>query len=55
MPRGITLTLEGDANDYIGKGLSGGRIVVLPPAESTFVAEENVHHRQRGPLRRHRR
>ncbi len=42
VPRGITLVLEGDANDYLGKGLSGGRIVVLPPAESTFAAEENV-------------
>jgi glutamate synthase (ferredoxin) len=42
VPRGISLTLEGDANDYIGKGLSGGRIVVFPPAKSTFVAEENI-------------
>ena len=42
VPRGITLTLEGDANDYIGKGLSGGRIIVYPPAASTFVAEENI-------------
>jgi glutamate synthase (ferredoxin) len=41
-PPGMTLVLEGDANDYIGKGLSGGRIVVRPPAGSTFVAEENV-------------
>jgi glutamate synthase (ferredoxin) len=38
----MTLILEGDANDYIGKGLSGGRIVVCPPRGSTFVAEENV-------------
>ena len=38
----MTLALEGDANDYIGKGLSGGRIVVCPPREATFVAEENV-------------
>src|SRR5205807_5706269 len=37
-----TLTLEGDANDYVGKGLSGGRIVVTPPKGSTFVAAENV-------------
>jgi glutamate synthase (ferredoxin) len=36
------LTLEGDANDYLGKGLSGGKIVVFPPTESTFVPEENV-------------
>jgi glutamate synthase (NADPH/NADH) large chain len=42
VPRGITMTLEGDANDYIGKGLSGGRIVVFPPRQSTFVAEENI-------------
>ena len=42
LPRGITLTLEGDANDYIGKGLSGGRIIVFPPRCSRFVAEDNV-------------
>jgi glutamate synthase (NADPH/NADH) large chain len=42
VPPGMTLVLEGDANDYIGKGLSGGRIVVYPPKGSTFVAEENV-------------
>jgi glutamate synthase (NADPH/NADH) large chain len=40
--RGMTLTLEGDANDYVGKGLSGGVISVRPPRESTFVAAENV-------------
>jgi glutamate synthase (NADH) len=39
---GITLELEGDANDYVGKGLSGGRIVVYPPRNSTFRAEENI-------------
>ncbi|MCB4756398.1 MAG: glutamate synthase large subunit [Elusimicrobia bacterium] len=39
---GITLELEGDANDYVGKGLSGGRITVYPPKESPFVPEENV-------------
>jgi len=39
---GITLELEGDANDYVGKGLSGGRLVVYPPKESTFVAENNL-------------
>ena len=38
----MTLVLEGDSNDYCGKGLSGGRIVVLPPREATFVPEENV-------------
>jgi glutamate synthase (ferredoxin) len=42
LPRGITLTLEGDANDYWGKGLSGGKLVVFPPARSTFVPEENI-------------
>ncbi len=42
VPKGITLKLEGDANDYIGKGLSGGKIIVYPPAESTFVPEENI-------------
>jgi glutamate synthase (ferredoxin) len=42
LPRGITLTLEGDSNDYLGKGLSGGKIIVYPPRESTFVAEENI-------------
>ena len=42
IPRGMTLTLEGDANDYVGKGLSGGRIIVYPPKESTFAAEENI-------------
>src|SRR6185295_8259752 len=42
VPRGITLALEGDANDYVGKGLSGGRIVVAPPRGATFAAEDNV-------------
>jgi len=42
LPRGITLRLEGDANDYVGKGLSGGEIVVRPNRNSTFPAEENV-------------
>jgi glutamate synthase domain-containing protein 3 len=42
IPKGITLRLEGDANDYLGKGLSGGKIVVVPPKNSTFVPEENV-------------
>jgi glutamate synthase (NADPH/NADH) large chain len=42
LPRGITLRLDGDANDYVGKGLSGGRIVVRPPEGSPFVAEDNV-------------
>ncbi|MEC9376038.1 MAG: glutamate synthase large subunit [Pseudomonadota bacterium] len=42
LARGITLELEGDANDYVGKGLSGGRIIVYPPKESNFTPEENV-------------
>ena len=42
VPRGVTLTLEGDGNDYIGKGLSGGRIVVYPSEKATFAAEENI-------------
>src|SRR4029077_16207561 len=42
VPRGIMLTLEGDSNDYIGKGLSGGTIIVYPPPRATFVAEENI-------------
>jgi glutamate synthase (NADPH/NADH) large chain len=44
LPRGITLRLEGDANDYVGKGLSGGRLVVRPPADAhpTFVPEDNI-------------
>jgi glutamate synthase (NADPH) large chain len=39
---GVTLTLEGDANDYVGKGLSGGRLIVFPPKTSTFVPERNI-------------
>ncbi len=42
MPKGMTFTLEGDANDYVGKGLSGGKIIVFPPKGSTFVPEENI-------------
>ncbi|MEY3452523.1 MAG: hypothetical protein RL574_261, partial [Actinomycetota bacterium] len=42
VPRGISLHLEGDANDYVGKGLSGGRIVVRPDRRATFAAEHNV-------------
>ncbi len=41
-PRGLTLRLHGDANDYAGKGLSGGRIVIRPPQGSRFAAEQNV-------------
>lgn len=40
--KGVSLRLEGDANDYFGKGLSGGKIVVVPPAGSTFKPEENI-------------
>ncbi|CAP70632.1 uncharacterized protein PODANS_3_6960 [Podospora anserina S mat+] len=39
---GITLELEGDANDYVGKGLSGGRLIVYPPRSAVFKAEENI-------------
>ena len=42
VPRGVTLRLDGDANDYCGKGLSGGRLIVYPPNASTFPAEKNV-------------
>ena len=42
VPKGVTLELEGDTNDYIGKGLSGGKIILYPPAGSTFAAEENI-------------
>jgi len=42
LAKGVTLALEGDANDYVGKGLSGGRLVVYPPRASTFLPEENI-------------
>ena len=42
IPKGLTLELEGDSNDYLGKGLSGGKIVVYPPKKSKFKAEENI-------------
>ncbi|MDQ1302070.1 MAG: glutamate synthase large chain [Pseudomonadota bacterium] len=42
MPPGMTFVIEGDANDYCGKGLSGGKIIVRPPAKSGFVAAENI-------------
>ena len=42
IPRGMTLTLEGDANDYVGKGLSGGKIIVFPDKAAAFRAEANV-------------
>lgn len=42
IPKGMTLELEGDANDYLGKGLSGGTITVYPPRQSIFEADENI-------------
>src|SRR6202451_3657113 len=42
LAKGVTLTLEGDANDYVGKGLSGGRLIVYAPRTSTFLPEENM-------------
>jgi glutamate synthase (ferredoxin) len=42
IPKGLTLELEGDANDYVGKGLSGGKLIIYPDAEATFAAEDNV-------------
>ncbi len=42
VPQGMTLTLEGDANDYLAKGLSGGRVIVFPSKKASFVPEENV-------------
>jgi glutamate synthase domain-containing protein 3 len=42
LPRGVTLTLEGEANDYVGKGLSGGRVVIYPPKNSGFLPEESI-------------
>jgi glutamate synthase (NADPH/NADH) large chain len=42
LPAGVTLELEGDSNDYVGKGLSGGRIIVYPPKTSSFLPEESI-------------
>ena len=42
LAKGISMTLEGDSNDYLAKGISGGRIVVFPPKESMFIPEENI-------------
>ncbi|MCD7918062.1 MAG: glutamate synthase subunit alpha, partial [Clostridiales bacterium] len=42
IPKGLTMELEGDSNDYLGKGLSGGKIVVYPPKGSQFKADENI-------------
>ena len=42
LARGVTITLEGDTNDYAGKGLSGGKLIVYPPKKAIFVPEENI-------------
>lgn len=42
IPQGMTLTLEGDSNDYVGKGLSGGKIAIYPSSKAAFKAEDNV-------------
>ena len=42
LSHGITIRLEGDANDYVGKGLSGGRVIIYPPKQSSFVAQDNI-------------
>ena len=42
LAKGVTLTLEGEANDYVGKGISGGRLIVYPPRNSSFQPEENI-------------
>ena len=52
LAKGVTLTLEGEANDYVGKGLSGGRLVIYPPRNSQFRARGKYSDRQRVPLRR---
>ena len=52
MPRGMTMQLEGDANDYFGKGLSGGKLLVYPAGGGDVRARGERHHRQRRALRR---
>ena len=42
LAKGITIEIEGDANDFVGKGLSGGKLVIYPPKEATFAAEDNI-------------
>ena len=42
LAKGISITVEGDANDYVGKGLSGGKIAIFPPKDSSFLSEENI-------------
>ncbi len=55
IPKGMTLELEGDANDYLGKGLSGGKIIVYPSKRFGVCRRRKHHHWQRGILRRHER
>ena len=55
LARGVTFELKGEANDYVGKGLSGGRLIVRPQEKSGIVPEELDHRRQHRPLRRDRR
>ena len=52
LARGITLTLEGESNDYIGKGLSGGKIIVFPPKASSLFSGGDDSDRQHVVLRR---
>ncbi|NUU63528.1 glutamate synthase large subunit [Paenibacillus agri] len=42
VPKGITITVEGDSNDYVGKGLSGGKLIIKPSPQATFAAEDNI-------------
>lgn len=42
VPKGITITVEGDSNDYVGKGLSGGKLIIRPSRKATFAAEDNI-------------
>ena len=42
LPKGITLNIEGDANDYVGKGLCGGKIIITPPESAAYIPEENT-------------
>ena len=55
LAKGVTLTLEGDANDYVGKGLSGGKLIVYPPRTSTFLPGRKHAGGQRGLVRRNQR
>ena len=54
LPRGVTLVIEGDANDYFGKGLSGGTLSVRPPARANYKFDENIIVGNVALLRRHR-